>query len=31
MGAVSKFFALKSTKRRLTSWRHSVTWTHCIL
>jgi len=31
MGAVSKCFALKSSKTRRTSWHHSVTWAHCIL
>jgi len=31
MGAVSECFALKSTKTRRTSSRHSVTWAHCIL
>jgi len=30
MSAVSKLLALKSTKTRRTSWRHSVTWAHCI-
>jgi len=31
MGAVSNFFALKSTKTRRTSFRHSVTRAHSLL
>jgi len=31
MGAISNFFASKSTKTRRTSWRHSIIWAYCIL